>query len=109
VTDDLHPADVALGADWMPPGQRRIEHAWREHDQHDQLVELQAERDEDSRLRWELVRVFDPDDGFAEVWLRPVDPLDPRPPVRIGGWPLKDEQAEIAQALAVVDEHDLGA
>ena len=59
--------------------------------------------------RWEQVRVHEPVDGWVEVWLRPVDPLDPRPPIRIGVWPEKDEADEVADARAVVEEHDLGA
>ena len=51
--------------------------------------------------------MLDPSDAFIEVWLRPVDALDPRPPVRIGGWPAKLEADEIAEAQAVIDEHDL--
>jgi hypothetical protein len=103
-----HPADEALGADWVPPGQRLLEHAWREHDRRDELVELQAERDADGRKTWMTVRVDDRADGWVEHWLRPVDPLDPREPIRIAAWPLKLEADALADAKAVVDEHDLG-
>jgi hypothetical protein len=103
--DPVNEADRILGDDWRPPGQRRLEHAWRNHNQHHLLDELQAERDQDGLPTWELHRVLDADD-WAEVWLRPVDALDPRPPLRVGGWPLADETDDLADAEAVITEHD---
>ena len=99
---------MILGADWLDPAQRFLEHAWREHERHDLLVERQAERDEEGLKRWETVRVLDPSDGFVEHWLRPVDPLEARPPIRIGGWPEALEADERAAARAVFVQDDPG-
>jgi hypothetical protein len=107
VTDLPHPADAALGAGWQPPGQRRLEHAWRDHERRDELDELAAERDDDGMPRWETVRLLDPSDDFVEHWLRTVDPFDERPPIRIAVWPLKVETAEIRDATAVISEHEI--
>lgn len=103
--DDPDPADEGLGADWLDPAQRFLEHAWREHGQHDLLVALQAERDQDGLKRSETVRVDDLADGWVEFWLRPLDPLEVRPPIRIGAWPEKLEADERARAKSVFSEH----
>jgi hypothetical protein len=99
------PTDAIIG-NYYDPGQRRLDRVWRNHERHADLVALQAERDEDGRLTWETVRVLDVEDDFVEVWLRPVDPVDRRGPIRIGAWPGRAEREARLDAQALADEQD---
>jgi hypothetical protein len=102
-----HPADKILGADWMEPSYARFKKAWAEHEQHARLVELQAERDANGEPTWQTVKEDDPDDPtWVRYALKPVDPRDPRPSIRICGWPGKVEADEMKDARAIVEEHD---
>jgi hypothetical protein len=83
-----------------------LEKAFAEHAEHDRLVELQRERDDDGNPTWMMIA--EPDDGdttWVAVWLRPVDPLDPRPGIRITRYPTSWEDQQMADARAIADEH----
>jgi hypothetical protein len=69
-------------------------------------AELQSERDDGGMPRW-FMRA-EPDEGDATwvaVWLRPVDPLDERPSIRVTRYPVAWEEQQEADARAIADEH----
>ena len=102
-----HPADKALGADWMDQSYARFEKAWAEHPQHELLAELQSERDAKGEPTWQAVKEDDPDDPtWVQYRLKPVDPRDTRPSIRVCRWPGQLEADEARDTQAIIDEHD---
>ena len=102
---DRNEPDQILGEDWMMPGYRRYTGAWASHPQRELLTERRGEVGEDGEPRWSAVRELH-EDGWVEYWLRPTDLRDGRESICIGRWPEKVETDELADALAIVDEHD---
>jgi len=94
LSDPAHP-------DFLPPRQRLVEQAWRDHPEHERLVELKHERHSDGMSAWQTVWQDDPDDlTWSELVFRPVDPFDGRGPYRLGRWPHQwlDQQEQRWQA-----------
>jgi hypothetical protein len=91
----------------MDPRRVLLVKAVSSHPERERILELQQETDEYGERRWSLCRQVE-DDGWFVVWLRPwpLDRFDERAPIRIGAWPLDVETDALADAQAVIDEHD---
>ena len=101
---DRNEPDQILGEDWMMPGYRRYTGAWEASAARaPHRAEGRGRRGR--RARWSAVRELH-EDGWVEYWLRPTDLRDGRESICIGRWPEKVETDELADALAIVDEHD---
>jgi hypothetical protein len=88
-------AHEPLPDDWRPPQRILFEREWDRHPHRDELVARQKERDADGAPTWVLREKDEPED-WAAIWQRPLDPRDPRPGIRICGWPncwLEEEMA----------------
>lgn len=89
MSDDPHRADELLGVEWIVnTAWAHVHEAWRDHPEHDRLVELQYEVDADGRETWRLLCI-ERDDDWLEYVFQPIDPRDPRPQISIGAWPLQ--------------------
>lgn len=99
---------TGLPSDWKPPVQALLEREWQRHPRRDQLVALLRERDEDGFCKWEQALEPDEDDPtWTALWLRPADPRDERPGIRVLRYPNVWLNREYARARAIVDEHHL--
>jgi hypothetical protein len=95
-----------LPDDWRPPAQMALERAWAEHPKRELLERLQRERDAEGNKTWGVRMEDDEEDPmWVAVWLRPVDPRDPRPSIRVSRWPKEWEARQQADAEARADEH----
>lgn len=86
-----------LSTDWTLSEFAQLERAWAAHPAHDLLRELAGERDAAGRKAWEIVKSPEPDDpSWTMQELRPIDPTDQRPAVRITRYPqhVMDELGE---------------
>ena len=89
MSDDPTRADETVGAEWIiNTAWAHVHEAWRDHPEHDRLVEQQDEVDAEGRETWRFLFI-EHDDGWIEYVFQPIDPRDPRPQVRIGAWPLQ--------------------
>ena len=89
-----------LSTDWSLPEFAQLEQAWAAHPAHDLLRELVSERDPAGRKTWEIVKAPEADDPtWTAQHLRPLDPTDPRPAVRITRYP-QHVMDELSAALA---------
>ena len=108
--NDRNEADRILGEGWMMPGHVLLVRALEAHPRRELVKKLQMETDERGNRRWSLGRLVEEDgeDPWVEVWLLPWPHgrPDDRPPILVGRWPLKLETDALAEAEAVVDEHD---
>jgi hypothetical protein len=85
------------------PFQRALERGWDAHPERDRLVKLK-------RSGWRTVYGDDPDDStWFAIWLRPDDPRDTRPWIRIVTLPKEWERQQLAYEQAIAEEHDEGA
>jgi hypothetical protein len=108
VSDDPHDADEISDADLVNTAWAHVHEAWRDHPEHDRLVELQDEVDAEGRETWRLLCTRD-DDGWIQYVFQPLDPRDPRPEIRIGAWPLQvflDERKKGPRVVFMEQEHD---
>jgi hypothetical protein len=109
---DRNRADEILGEDWAMPGFKWYSEAWESHPQREELNKRKGEVGEDGFQRWQTVREYDADDGLIAYWQRPVEGpnaterLDAREPILICSWPKKREDDALADARAIVEEHD---
>ena len=92
-----------LSTAWTRQEYAQLEQAWAAHPAYDLLRELVGERDASGRKAWEIVKLPDPDDpSWTMQELRPLDPTDPRPAVRITRYPqhVMDDRSADAAASA---------
>jgi hypothetical protein len=110
MTDDRNEADRILGEEWMQPGHVLLLKALEAHPEREFIEELKRETDEHGERLWSLCRLDEEnvDDSWVEVWLLPSprDRSEDRPPIKVGTWPLRLETDALADARAVIDEHD---
>jgi len=103
-----HPADEILGADWHPPERDLRARLWEDHPERERIEKLWQEKDEKGQRLWNQWTQDDPEDSdWTELWLGPVDRFDlSRPSEMIGRWHRKQDADKIAEAQAIVEEHD---
>jgi hypothetical protein len=99
-----------LPDDWGPPLRRLQQKVWAELPalRRKRLEALDRERDANGQKTWQQRLEDDADDAtWTALWLRTVDPRDPRPDERIGRWPQSAVTDPLADAQAIVAEHHL--